>query len=119
MSGLEVLAVVSAAAALVSAFQDGSRIVKELRERREARRGPPPTKFLQESLDRGPPAIEEAKRVGLERFGHRFGVGDRKYLQRTLLVCLTPDRYHDHIATDPGNPASTVRDESPSARDNG
>ena len=78
MSGLEVLAVISAVSALVSAFHDGSRIVKELRERREARRGPPPTKFLQESLDRGPPAIEEAKNVGLDRFGHRFGVGDCK-----------------------------------------
>ena len=77
MSGLEVLAVVSAVAALVSAFHDGGRIVKELRERRGARQGPPPTKFLQESLDRGPPAIEEAKKVELDRFGHRFGVGDR------------------------------------------
>ena len=78
MSGLEVLAVVSAVAALVSAFHDGSRIVKELRERRKDRQAAPPTKYLQESLDRGPPAIEEAKRVGLDRFGHRFGVGDRE-----------------------------------------
>ncbi|KAL8796283.1 MAG: hypothetical protein Q9195_001398 [Heterodermia aff. obscurata] len=76
MSGLEVFAVVSAVAAVISAYKDGGRIVAEIKERRARRKAPPPTRYLEESLSRGPLALEEAKNNGVERFGEAFAIGD-------------------------------------------
>lgn len=78
MSGLEVFAVVSAVAAVISAYKDGGRIVAEIKKKRTLRKAPPPTRFLEESLSRGPLALEEAKNNGVERFGAAFATGDSK-----------------------------------------
>ena len=78
MSGLEVFAVVGAVAAVVSAYRDGGRIVAEIKEKRARRKAPPPTIYLEQSLSRGPPALEEAKNNGIERFGRSFAIGDSK-----------------------------------------
>lgn len=75
---MEVLAVVSCVAAVVSAYRDGSRIVLGIKERRMRRRALQPTKFLEESLNRGPIAVEEVKEYGIEKHGTRFSKGDRK-----------------------------------------
>ena len=80
MSGLEAFAVVGAVAAVVSAYRDGSRIVAEIKEKRARRKAPPPSRLLEESLSRGPPALEEAKNNGVERFGQAFAIGDSKLL---------------------------------------
>ena len=81
MSGLEVVAVIGAVAAVVSAYKDGSRIVAEIKQKRARKKAPPPTKYLEESLSRGPPAVEEAKNNGVERFGQAFAIGDSKSLE--------------------------------------
>lgn len=79
MSGLEAFAVVAAVAAVISAYKDGGRIVAEIKEKRARRKAPPPTRFLEESLSRGPLALEEAKNNGVERFGAAFATGDSKW----------------------------------------
>ncbi|TKA75322.1 hypothetical protein B0A49_03606 [Cryomyces minteri] len=76
MSGLEVLAVVACVAGVVSAFNDGSKIVRQIKDKRAARKAPPPTKFLEQSLDRAPKDIEAEKEHGVERFGQAFMIGD-------------------------------------------
>ena len=78
MSGLEVFAVVGAVAAVVSAYKDGGRIVADIKAKRARRKAPPPTIYLEQSLSRGPPALEEAKSNGIERFGPSFAIGDSK-----------------------------------------
>ena len=78
MSGFEVFAVVGAVAAVISAYRDGGRIVAEIKEKRARKKAAPPTRFLEESLSRGPPALEEAKNNGVERFGQAFAIGDSK-----------------------------------------
>lgn len=94
MSGLEVFAVVGAVAAVVSAYKDGSRIVAEIKEKRARKKAPPPTKYLEESLSRGPPAVEEAKNNGVERFGQAFAIGDSKSResQDIMDICLLSAR---------------------------
>ena len=87
MSGLEVFAVVSAVAAVISAYKDGSRIVAQIKAKRAHRKAPPPTKFLEESLSRGPLALEEAKNNGVERFGAAFATGDSKWQVSENLGC--------------------------------
>ncbi|KAL2356150.1 hypothetical protein BJ546DRAFT_592190 [Cryomyces antarcticus] len=76
MSGLEVVAVVACVAGVVSAFNDGSRIVRQIKDKRAARKAPPPTKFLEQSLDRAPKDIEAEKERGVERFGQAFMMSD-------------------------------------------
>ena len=78
MSGLEVFAVVGAVAAVVSAYENGGRIVAEIKAKRARRKAPPPTIYLEQSLSKGPPALEEAKNNGIERFGRSFAIGDSK-----------------------------------------
>ena len=87
MSGLEVFAVVSAVAAVISAYKDGSRIVAEIKQKRASRKAPPPTRFLEESLSRGPLALEEAKNNGVERFGAAFATGDSKCQVSEYIDC--------------------------------
>ena len=76
MSGVEVIAVIACVAAVVSAFKDGHAIVESIKEKRRAKRGYLPSRYLEESLARGPPAIEAEKESGVERFGAAFSVGD-------------------------------------------
>ena len=71
------LAVVAAIASIVSAFNDGNSIVRQIKDKRKARKALPPTKYLEESLTSGPPAIEAEKDNGLREFGLLFGNGDR------------------------------------------
>ena len=85
MSGLEVLAVVAAVAAVVSAFNDGNQIVNKIKQKRRERNALPPTKYLEESLQLGPPAIEAERDNGIRVFGQVFGKGDGIY-------ALTPCR---------------------------
>ena len=79
MSGFEVFAVISAVAAVIGAYKDGGRIVAEIKEKRARKKAPPPTRLLEESLSRGPLALEEAKNNGVERFGAAFATGDSKW----------------------------------------
>lgn len=72
MSGLEVVAVLGCVAAVVSAYKDGGNIVKQIKAKRAAKRAPAPTESLEISLQRGPPAVEEAKDHGIERYGPRY-----------------------------------------------
>ena len=76
MSGLEVLAVVAAVAAVVSAFNDGNGIVARIKQKRREKNALPPTMYLEESLQCGPPAIEAEKDNGMRVFGRVFAEGD-------------------------------------------
>ena len=62
----------SCVAAVVSAYKDGGNIVKQIKAKRAAKRAPAPTESLELSLQRGPPAVEEAKDQGIERYGPRY-----------------------------------------------
>lgn len=84
MSGMEVVAVLGCVAAVVSAYKDGGNIVKQIKEKRAAKKALPPTRMLETSLQRGPPAVEEAKDVGIERYGPQFAVGDSEYYPHTI-----------------------------------
>jgi hypothetical protein len=81
MSGMEVVAVIACVAAVVSAYQDGGRIVKSIKEKRAAKKAGAPTESLETSLHRGPLAVGEARDSGIERYGPRFATGDREYDQ--------------------------------------
>ena len=72
MSGMEVLAVVACVAGVVSAYKDGGNIVKQIKAKRAAKRAPAPTESLEISLQRGPPAVEEAQNQGIERYGPSY-----------------------------------------------
>ncbi len=76
MSGVEVIAIIGCVAAVVSAYKDGGQIVKQIKAKRAARKAPPPTVALEQSLERGPPAVEQAKDNGIERYGPKFAMGD-------------------------------------------
>lgn len=79
MSGMEVVAVLGCVAAVVSAYKDGGNIVKQIKAKRAAKRAPAPTETLETSLQRGPPAVEEAKDQGIEKYGPRYAYSrDRK-----------------------------------------
>ena len=80
MSGMEVVAVISCVAAVVSAYKDAGKIVKQIKAKRAAKRALAPTQSLESSLERGPVAVEQAKDNGIERYGSRFSDGDREAL---------------------------------------
>lgn len=73
MSGLEVVAVLGAVAGVISAYKDASRIVKDFKDKRRAKKADE----LERSLLRGPLAVQEARNHGVERFGQAFADGDR------------------------------------------
>ena len=77
MSGLEILAVVACVAAVVSAFNDGNAIVKSIKAKRNLKKASLPSNDLADSLERGPPAVEAEKKLGIDRFGKIFAQGDR------------------------------------------
>lgn len=69
---MEAIAIIGCIAAVVSAYRDGGAILDKIKEKRVARRAPPPPRLLQDSLARGPRAVEEAKDTGIERFGTKY-----------------------------------------------
>lgn len=73
---MEVVAIISCVAAVVSAYRDGQVIVQRIKEKRRERKALPPTILLEESLQKGSQAVEEAKENGVKRFGPEFAVGD-------------------------------------------
>ena len=79
MSGLEVLAVVAACAAVVSAFHDGDSIVRRIKEKRRLRRESLATASLEQSLAEGPSAVQKEEQNGIDRFGTAFAKGDRAF----------------------------------------
>lgn len=82
ISGMAIEAVHSCVAAIVSAYKDGEKIIEQIKARRAARseRAPAPIETLETSLQRGPPAVEQAKDQGSERYGPRYAYSrDRKY----------------------------------------
>ncbi|KAL8907715.1 MAG: hypothetical protein Q9171_005756 [Xanthocarpia ochracea] len=69
---MEAIAIIGLVAAVVSAYRDGGIIVDKIKQKRAARQAPPPPRLLEDSLARGPRAVEEAKETGVERFGTRY-----------------------------------------------
>ncbi|KAL9079537.1 MAG: hypothetical protein Q9157_001595 [Trypethelium eluteriae] len=76
MSGLEIFTIVATVAGVISAFNDGSVILKKIKDRRRASNAPPPTQYLCDSLKQAPRDIDAEKERGLERFGMAFERGD-------------------------------------------
>jgi len=81
MSGIgEVLAIVSCVAGLIQAYDSGSRIVRQIKARRQAHGALPPSDLLEESIDKGKREIQQLVEDGKQRFGPSFEEGDSKYL---------------------------------------
>lgn len=107
MSGMEVVAVIGCVAAVVSAYKDGGKIVKQIKEKRAAKKALAPTQSLESSLERGPLAVEQAKDSGIARYGPRFATGDQVAtealrdilikLQGTLLTHLWSAQEDDNV----------------------
>ena len=79
MSGMEVVAIIGCVAAVVSAYKDGEMIVRKIKEKRRLKQVASPPQSLERSLEQGPPAVEQAKELGIERYGSKFAVGDSEY----------------------------------------
>ena len=86
MSGLEAVAVISAVAAVVSAFNDGNKLVRQIKDKRKAKIAPLPPPYLEESLERGPRSIEAQRDSGLRDFGQEFANGDRMSRRHVLFL---------------------------------
>ncbi|KAA6412774.1 MAG: hypothetical protein FRX48_03766 [Lasallia pustulata] len=82
MSGLEAVAVISAVAAVVSAFNDGNKLVREIKIKRKAKKATLPPPYLEESLERGPRIIEAQWDNGFRDFGQQFANGDQTAINR-------------------------------------
>lgn len=87
---MEVVAVLGCVAAVVSAYKDGGKIVKQIKAKRAAKKALAPTKSLESSLERGPIAVEQAKDNGIERYGSLFATGDQIATEalRNILIAL-------------------------------
>lgn len=85
MSGLEALAIIAAVAAVVSAFNDGNKLVRQIKDKRKARKAPLPPPDLEESLELGALKLKAECDSGLRDFGPVFANGDRMS-RRTVLV---------------------------------
>lgn len=84
MTGLEIVAVVGAVAAVVSAYNDGSDLVKKVRERRRTKRAlenamlqDTSTRNLELSLDAGQDVVRMNYDSHYRRLGETFATGDR------------------------------------------
>lgn len=77
MSGLEALAIIAGVAAVVSAFNDGNKLIHQITDKRKARKAPLPPQNLEKSLELGPLNIEAQCDSGLRDFGKEFANGDR------------------------------------------
>ncbi|MCJ1382487.1 hypothetical protein MMC17_005600 [Xylographa soralifera] len=87
MTGLEIMAVVGAVAAVVSAYNDGSELVKKVRERRRTRRAlenaalqDNSTQDLEDSLDTGQALVRMKYDNSYRRLGETFANGDQEAL---------------------------------------
>ncbi|MCJ1392001.1 hypothetical protein MMC18_004868 [Xylographa bjoerkii] len=87
MTGLEIMAVVGAVAAVVSAYNDGSELVKKVRERRRTRRAlenaallDNSTQDLEHSLDTGQARVRMTYDYSYQRFKETFATGDQEAL---------------------------------------
>ena len=69
---MEAIAIIGCIAAVVSAYRDGGVSVDKIKQKRLARQAPPPPRLLEDSLARGPRAVEEAKVSGVERFRDKY-----------------------------------------------
>ena len=85
MTGLEIMAVVGAVAAVVSAYNDGSELVKKVRERRRTRRAlenaalqDTSTQNLEYSLDTSQTLVRMKYDNSYRRLGETFANGDRE-----------------------------------------
>lgn len=77
MSGVgEALAIVSCVAGLIQAYDAGSRIVKQIKARRQAHDALPPSDLMEESIEKGKRQIEQIVADGKQRFGPSFEEGD-------------------------------------------
>ncbi|KAL8775986.1 MAG: hypothetical protein Q9213_008417 [Squamulea squamosa] len=87
---MEAIAIIGCIAAVVSAYKDGGAIVDKIKQKRLAKQAPPPTRLLEESLARGPRAVQEAKENGIDRFGSRYAQGDKLALDslKDILIDL-------------------------------
>ncbi|KAL8650210.1 MAG: hypothetical protein Q9226_005234 [Calogaya cf. arnoldii] len=88
MSGMEALAIIGCIAAVVSAYRDGGVIVDKIKQKRLARNAPPPLRLLEDSLARGPRAVEEAKETGIERFGAKYADKEAVGSLKDILIDL-------------------------------
>ncbi|KAL8921549.1 MAG: hypothetical protein Q9208_005703 [Pyrenodesmia sp. 3 TL-2023] len=69
---MEAIAIIGCVAAVISAYRGGGAIVDKIKQKRVARQAPPPPRLLEDSLARGPRAVQEAKETGVERFGTKY-----------------------------------------------
>ena len=80
MSGLELVAVVACVAAVVSAYQDGTELVKKYKAKRQARKAlqsqEETTQDLELSLSRGERTVQDQYDRDYRRFGQSFAEGD-------------------------------------------
>ncbi|KIV83456.1 hypothetical protein PV11_05479 [Exophiala sideris] len=108
MSGVgEALAIVSCVAGLIQAYDAGSRIVKQIKARRQVHDALPPSDLLEESIEKGKRQIEEVVADGNRRFGSSFEEGDTTAqlalmkitiaTQNALLAGLTQARDDDGV----------------------
>lgn len=94
MSGMEAVAIIGTVAAVVSAFEHGDKLLKKIKDKRAAKRKQLPPSSLEQSLIRGPRAVNDAYSSGVETYGAAFRVEhDRTQtsLHSRLWVLLT---YH-------------------------
>ena len=95
MSGMEVVAVLGCVAAVISAYKDGGKIVKQIKAKRAANKVLAPTQSLESSLERGPVAVEQAKDNGIERYGPKFATGDRESTIEAVLRVSTDSQLQE------------------------
>lgn len=79
MSGVgEVFAIISCVGGLIQAYDAGSRIVRQIKARRQAHGALPPSDLLEESIEKGKREIQQLVDDGNKRFGPTFEEGDSK-----------------------------------------
>ena len=98
MSGVELLAVVGCIAAVVSAYNDGSELVKKVRERRRQKKAfllaaeqdapDTPTQELALSLARGQDSVRRGYDRHYRQVGDPFAKGDREQLNHPIQPLL-------------------------------
>lgn len=94
-------------ASIISAYQDGGRIIEKIKKKRDEKRGMQPPRLLEESIDQAPEEIEREKSRGIQRFGKAFEEGDHIAIialqritieiQQSLLEQLRDAAYDDDV----------------------
>ena len=93
MTGMEIVAVVACVAAVCSAYRDGTELVKQIKEKRRARkeleasfriRETAATQDLELSLTRGQGTVQNQYDRDFRRYGDTFAQGDRESTANTL-----------------------------------